>query len=511
MAQQIINIGTQANDGTGDSIRDAFSKTNQNFTELYSVGGGGSGATKFVELTDAPSCLTNNSLLVGSACNTVTQKVLVAGTGVNIAYSIDNITVWNSASKLCTDTSPTLCANLAGNGYRATGFASPTSNADLTTKLYVDTCASTKLSCSGGNMTGALILNGEPAAGSCCNTAINKQYVDKVKQIASLSDVCFNSIADGDILMAGDAISACNTASTKPIWLAPTRCIINAVNSSSSDISITRTGNTALFSIKAGCIDNADINASAAIAQSKLSMNAATTRANATGITQADRGLASFDCNLFNATSGWVSIKPATSCCRVLVTNSSGNVEWTQYSTVTGASAAQADTLKVNQSASYYTATTFSVAQTIVARDNNCDIRARYFCGTATSAQYADLAEVYIADFPYDPCTVLEFGGICEVTIAQYKTKALAGVVSTAPAFLMNSVLQEKENAVNLALQGRVPCKVRGPIRKGDMLVSAGNGYAEADHDPKIGTVIGKSLEDFDGDEGVIEVVVGRL
>jgi len=62
--------------------------------------------------------------------------------------------------------------------------------------------------------------------------------------------------------------------------------------------------------INPGVIINADVNASAAIAQSKLAMNAATTRANATGITQADRGLASFDSSVFDVTDGWVTVKP---------------------------------------------------------------------------------------------------------------------------------------------------------------------------------------------------------
>jgi hypothetical protein len=51
---------------------------------------------------------------------------------------------------------------------------------------------------------------------------------------------------------------------------------------------------------------------------------------------------------------------------------------------------------------------------------------------------------------------------------------------------------------------------VRGPIAKGDMLVSAGEGYARAEQLPQIGTVIGKALEDFQGDHGVIEVVIGK-
>ena len=61
-----------------------------------------------------------------------------------------------------------------------------------------------------------------------------------------------------------------------------------------------------------------------------------------------------------------------------------------------------------------------------------------------------------------------------------------------------------------LALTGLVPCKVRGPVGKGDMMVSAGNGHARAEANPKVGAVIGKALENFDGDGGIIEVVVGK-
>jgi hypothetical protein len=132
------------------------------------------------------------------------------------------------------------------------------------------------------------------------------------------------------------------------------------------------------------------------------------------------------------------------------------------------------------------------------------------FYGVSTQARYADLAENYQADAAYEPGTVLEFGGDFELTLAQDGTRRVAGVVSTNPAHLMNTGLRG-ENVVPVALQGRTPCKVRGKIQKGDMLVSAGSGFARPDHNPQIGAVIGKALADFDGLEGVIEVVVGRL
>ena len=129
--------------------------------------------------------------------------------------------------------------------------------------------------------------------------------------------------------------------------------------------------------------------------------------------------------------------------------------------------------------------------------------------GSRLQATYADLAEYYEADDNYEPGTVLAFGGAKEVTIAEDGTTRVAGVVSTNPAYAMNANCQGI--AVAIALQGRVPTKVRGTVRKGDMMVSAGNGFARPWNNPAMGTVIGKALENFDGVEGIIEIVVGRL
>ena len=130
--------------------------------------------------------------------------------------------------------------------------------------------------------------------------------------------------------------------------------------------------------------------------------------------------------------------------------------------------------------------------------------------GSRLQATYADLAEYYEGDQIYEAGTVLEFGGEKEVTLAKEETFKLAGVVSTNPAYVMNS--ECPGHAIAIALQGRCPVKVKGPVSKGDMMVSAGNGYAKATIiAPKIGTVLGKSLENFAGEEGVIEIAVGRL
>jgi hypothetical protein len=137
------------------------------------------------------------------------------------------------------------------------------------------------------------------------------------------------------------------------------------------------------------------------------------------------------------------------------------------------------------------------------------------FYGVSTQARYADLAENYQADNSYEPGTVLVFGGAYEVTLSNKShDTTVAGVVSKNPAHLMNSALKG-ENVVALALQGRVPCYVQGPVSKGSLIVSSTTpGIAEACNDLlyRPGCVIGKSLETIsDSSIKSIEVVVGRV
>jgi hypothetical protein len=127
-------------------------------------------------------------------------------------------------------------------------------------------------------------------------------------------------------------------------------------------------------------------------------------------------------------------------------------------------------------------------------------------------ATYSDLAEYYEGDQEYEPGTVLVFGGNKEVTTTTTinDTRA-AGVVTTNPAYVMNQ--EQTGIKVCIALAGRVPCKVVGRIKKGDMLTTSGtHGYAVKALNPTLGSIIGKALEDKDyGEAGVIQVAVGRV
>jgi hypothetical protein len=133
--------------------------------------------------------------------------------------------------------------------------------------------------------------------------------------------------------------------------------------------------------------------------------------------------------------------------------------------------------------------------------------------GSRLQATYsADLAEYYEGDKEYEVGTVLVFGGDKEVTLTNIKgDPRVAGVVSDTAAFAMYEACPGLKNLV--ALQGRVPCKVVGKIKKGEMLVTSGiAGVAvAAGTDVKVGTVVGKALVDYDSDHiGTIEIAVGR-
>jgi len=123
----------------------------------------------------------------------------------------------------------------------------------------------------------------------------------------------------------------------------------------------------------------------------------------------------------------------------------------------------------------------------------------------------ADVAEYYEGDKEYEVGTVLVFGGDKEVTTTNKQGDTrVAGVVSNTAAYVMYSACPGLKNLV--ALTGRVPCKVVGKIKKGDILVTAGiHGVATVSTDPKVGTIVGKAIEDYDSDHiGTIEVAVGR-
>jgi len=169
---------------------------------------------------------------------------------------------------------------------------------------------------------------------------------------------------------------------------------------------------------------------------------------------------------------------------------------------------------KLAVGATYHEASATAQANSIAARNATGDLVANIFHGVATSARFADLAEKYEADQDYSPGTVLVYGGSKEVTMSTRKNdNNVIGVVSTNPAHLMNDDI----DGIAVALRGRVPCKVIGPVKKGDFIITSdrpgvGKAYSFQDTGsvkPDFYAIVGRSLEDNNSEDiRLVEIVV---
>lgn len=179
------------------------------------------------------------------------------------------------------------------------------------------------------------------------------------------------------------------------------------------------------------------------------------------------------------------SILPGTNNTQVTIGSTDSKFNAIYANSFNG-TATKADTLAVGTN--YLSASADVVSNTIVARTAAPEtlpsgltvtagsIKANYFVGTATAANYADLAEKYLADDEYETGTVVRIGGEKEVTASHIGYRAI-GAVSANPAYMMNA---ELEGGTFIALKGRVPVKVVGPVTKGQRLESGVHGTAQA-------------------------------
>jgi hypothetical protein len=136
--------------------------------------------------------------------------------------------------------------------------------------------------------------------------------------------------------------------------------------------------------------------------------------------------------------------------------------------------------------------------------------------GSTFNATYADLAERFEADMEYDQGTVVELGGSAEITaVREELSEDVFGVISTTAGYTMNAAAGSQKTHPAIAMTGRVPVKVRGAVKKGDRLVSAGKGYARAALKGEANSfnTVGRSLEDklTDGEGKVLAAVSAKL
>ena len=165
------------------------------------------------------------------------------------------------------------------------------------------------------------------------------------------------------------------------------------------------------------------------------------------------------------------------------------------------------------------TNTTTDITGTIIpATDNTYDLGStskKYanIYGHTVEATYADLAERYASDAIYEAGTVVVFGGEAEITTTQLAGDvSVAGVISTNPALKLNAEAGNSQTHPYVALRGRVPCQIIGPVSKGDLIITAHDepGYAKSNGKFDAGrSVFAKSIEtDLSEGKKVIEVVI---
>jgi len=163
----------------------------------------------------------------------------------------------------------------------------------------------------------------------------------------------------------------------------------------------------------------------------------------------------------------------ATTATNVTTTNNTSTNETVYLTFVDGTSGAQG--IEVDSSTLTYNPSSGTLTTGI-------------FSGIATIAQYADLAEIYAADSEYPAGTVVMIGGDAEITAATPEAQYLAGVISTAPAYLMNSAADGEA----VALVGRVPVRVVGSVNKGEAVFATHHGKASTNGQ---GPIVGIALE----------------
>lgn len=153
-----------------------------------------------------------------------------------------------------------------------------------------------------------------------------------------------------------------------------------------------------------------------------------------------------------------------------------------------------------------------AIPNTLALRDNSANLYANVFHGIATSAYYSDLAERYETDTPVEPGDVVVLGGLKEITTTTMSYDGgVFGVISTDPALMMNAGAGNDDSHPFVALVGRVPCKVIGPVSKGQRLVTSKfAGVAMADvYMDKPHAQFARSLSDKTTDDiELIEVVL---
>ena len=454
--------------------------------------------------TIAPSAITvSGNATVG---NLLTAGLISATGNVSGNYFVGNGAALTglSASKIFNGTSE---ANIGASGGNANITIGGTSNVVVvaTTGIYT-----TGLSSVSGNITGGNLLTGGLI--SATGNVSGNYFVGNGAALTGLSaSKIFNGTSEANIGTSGGNANITIGGTSNVVVVATTGALVTGIVSASGNVTggNINTAGQLVSTIATGtaplAITSTTIVPNLYVARANVSdydvVTTATTGTYYLGLWSAVTG------NLTNSANTAFSVNAATGALQSTIMSATGNITGANL-IINGTAAAGSGVLIV--SGNIQTSTANATA--------NIGNASNYFnrlFAQATTALYADLAEVYRSDAQYPPGTVLVFGGSQEVTMSTVgHDNKIAGIVSTHPAHVMNSGLQS-EFTVEVGLIGRVPCRVIGPIEAGDRVVSSNRaGVAErldmSKYQP--GVIIGKALESYSStDVGTIEVVVGRL
>ena len=399
-------------------------------------------------------------------------------TGNKLESSVSN-------ADLTLDSNGTGTINVSAN--KITNLATPVASADAATKAYVDTqisaISSTAITEGNSNVTVT-----DSGTGSVVTT------VDGVAEITTISakttfggnlvipdGATIGTVTDADsitIAAAGDVTVSQGLIVTGNLTVNGTTTTLNTSELKVDDLNITLADGAADSAAANGAgitIDGAGATITYAHTGTKFVFNKPIdTGANDITTTGTVAGDHSGDGSALTALNGSQVTTGTVAAARVATLNQD----------TTGTAGTASTVTLADESTDTTCFPTFSTAATgdqalktdsvLTYDSSNGTLGATTFSGVATSAQYADLAEKYIPDAEYPPGTVLTVGGGAEVTWCKIDSMP-AGVVSTQPAYLMNS---ELANGVAVALVGRVPVRTVGSVIKGQVVYCDNNGVA---------------------------------
>lgn len=487
MSQQIINTGIQGNDGSGDSIRESFTKVNANFSELYAVFNI-AGKIGITDLSDAPSSYTNDQILMAShTLQKLTARTLTSNnnsiifTKTNDNYLDIAVSPQAVIARLASDASPELSTPLNANLFPIGRLPDPSSAmADVFNQIWshIDEGVTTTI-----NQLPVTVNYGinNYVAGTASN--IENNVAGKYTVTAALKSrpqPSYPPITDPDYISSltsnyistevmqrkdtvyrgGDTLTGLLYLSDHPAPLAGA-----GTSSISEKQSVTKYYVDKLFVPHTPFTSNGIMSV---IYDNNDTKNNVYSVIPISTTNSSDSHIVRTDSN-------------GDIYCQTIYATHNGNIITTNIST-----------------GSAVIGGTITGAWTLTT-------------GSRLNATYADLAEYYEGDEEYEPGTVMIFGGNYEVTASLTSNDArVAGVVTTNPAYVLNK--DQVGIKVCIALVGRIPCKVIGRIKKGDLLTTSNTtGCAMKALEPKLGSIVGKALEDKEtGEVGIIEIAVGR-